>query len=301
MNEDNLTEEQCYFKYYDKIFRDTNAQSSIRTRVMEATKGDGDFFSIDYIPISGRNKNKVTTLYYKGNNCDLIAWLSDICVKRNNRLVKLEKLGTFWDGFPLNNLNKEGGINFPNGKKPEALLQKILGLSTDEGDYILDFHLGSGTSCAVAHKMGRKYIGIEQMDYGENDSVARLKNVLKGEQSGISKTNNWKGGGSFVYAELMEHNQFFIDKIQSSTTKEKLLEVWKEMDEKASISYLFDKSIFNERLDAFKTASLDEMKKYLIEILDKNQLYVNYSEIEDSSYNVSESDIKLNHLFYKRK
>ena len=165
----------------------------------------------------------------------------------------------------------------------------------------MDFHLGSGTTAAVALKSKRKFIGVEQMDYGDNDSVKRLNNVLLGDKSGISKAYNWKGGGSFVYAELMEHNQFFIDKILSSTTKEKLLEVWKEMDEKASISYLFDKSIFNERLDAFKTASLDEMKKYLIEILDKNQLYVNYSEIEDSSYNVSESDIKLNHLFYKRK
>ncbi len=301
MIQDNLTEEQCYYKYHDKIFRDTNAQSSIRTRVMEATNGAGDFFSIDYIPVSGKNKNKVTSLYYKGNNCDLIAWLSDISVKRNNRLVKLEKLGTFWDGFPLNNLNKEGGIQFPNGKKPEALLQKIIALSTEEDDFILDFHLGSGTSCAVAHKMGRKYIGIEQMDYGVNDAIVRLTNVIKGDQSGVSKINNWKGGGSFIYAELMQHNQLFIDKIQGSNSKDDLIEVWKEMDNKASISYLFDKSIFNERLDAFKTASLDDMKKYLIEILDKNQLYVNYSEIEDSSYNVSETEIKLNHLFYKRK
>ena len=116
MKKDNLTEEECYVKYFDKIFRDTNAQSSIRTRVMEATEGLGDFFSIDYVPRSGRNKNKITTVYYKGNNRDQIAWLSDICVKKGNKLVKLEKAGTYWDGFPLNNLTKEGGVQFPNGK-----------------------------------------------------------------------------------------------------------------------------------------------------------------------------------------
>lgn len=207
----------------------------------------------------------------------------------------------FWWDIDFQNTQNEGGVSFPTAKKPELLISRIIELATKENDIVLDYHLGSGTTAAVALKSKRKFIGVEQMDYGDNDSVKRLNNVLLGDKSGISKAYNWKGGGSFVYAELMEHNQFFIDKIQSSTTKEKLFEVWKEMDEKASISYLFDKSIFNERLDAFKTASLDEMKKYLIEILDKNQLYVNYSEIEDSSYNVSESDIKLNHLFYKRK
>jgi adenine-specific DNA-methyltransferase len=161
MLQDKLSEEECYIKYYDKIFRDTNAQSSIRTRVMEATVGDGDFFSIDYVPKSGKNKNKLTTLYYKGEKRDLIAWLKDVCIKKGDRLLKLEKAGTFWEGFPLNNLTKEGNVKFPNGKKPEALIQKVLELATDEDDFVLDSFLGSGTTAAVAHKMKRKYIGIE--------------------------------------------------------------------------------------------------------------------------------------------
>jgi adenine-specific DNA-methyltransferase len=299
MKSDNLTEEECYHKYYDKVFRDTNAQSSIRTRVMEATNKEGEFFSIDYIPVSGRNKNKLTTLYYKGNNCDLIAWLSDICVKRNKKLVKLEKLGTFWDGFPLNNLNKEGSVNFPNGKKPEALIKKILELTTSESDIVLDYHLGSGTSSAVAHKMKRKYIGIEQMNYNEDDSVQRLINVINADQSGISKDVNWQGGGSFAYAELLEFNQKYISQIQEAKTKEDVLKVWKEMEQKAFLSFQFNKDIFNERLDAFKTASLETMRQYLIEILDKNQLYVNFSEIEDETFIVSKEDKALNYSFYK--
>ena len=85
------------------------------------------------------------------------------------------------------------------GQKPELLIERIIQLSTEENDLILDFFMGSGTTCAVAHKMGRKYIGIEQLDYSENHSVVRLKNVIKGDQIGISKAVGWKGGGDFVY------------------------------------------------------------------------------------------------------
>jgi adenine-specific DNA-methyltransferase len=126
--EEGLSEKECYVKYFDWIFRDTNAQSSIRTRVIDAVSGKGEFFSIEYVPKSGKNKGQRVTLYYKGNNCDLIAWLKDVAVKKGDRLVKLEKAGTYWEGFPLNNLTKEGGVLFPQGKKPEALIQKVLNL-----------------------------------------------------------------------------------------------------------------------------------------------------------------------------
>lgn len=76
---------------------------------------------------------------------------------------------------------------------------------------------GSGTTAAVAHKMGRRYIGIEQMNYIENITVERMKKVIDGEQCGISKTVNWQGGGSFVYCELLENASSLIDKIQLST------------------------------------------------------------------------------------
>lgn len=92
------------------------------------------------------------------------------------------------------------------GKKPEKLLRRIIEMSTNEGDLVMDFHLGSGTTTATAHKLKRKYIGIEQLRYEENDSLKRMQKVLEGEQSGISKIVNWQGGGSFVYMELMELN-----------------------------------------------------------------------------------------------
>ena len=109
-DKEGLTEQECYKKYFDRVFRDANAQSSIRTRVMNATLGEGDFFSIEYVPRSGRRKGQKISLYYKGANCDPIAWLSDVAVKRRDRLVKLERAGTYWKGFPLNNLTKEGDL-----------------------------------------------------------------------------------------------------------------------------------------------------------------------------------------------
>lgn len=203
MKKHGLSEEECYLKYFDKIFRDTNAQSSIRTRVIESTEGLGDFFSIDYIPRSGRNKNKITTVYYKGNNRDQIAWLSDICVKKGKNLVKLEKVGTYWDGFPLNNLTKEGGVQFPNGKKPELLLKKILELTTNEKDLVLDSFAGSGTTAAVAHKMNRNWITVELGDHALTHCFPRFKRIIDNQDTaGITKEVNWFGGGAFKFYNL---------------------------------------------------------------------------------------------------
>ena len=199
---ENLSIEKAYVKYFEKIFRDTNAQSSIRTRVMDAGTSLGEYVSIDYIPKSGRNKNKLTTVYYKGDKRDQIAWLSDIAVKKGNTILKLEKLGTFWDGFPLNNLTKEGGVQFPNGKKPELLLRTILSLATNEGDIVLDSFAGSGTTGAVAHKMNRKWIVVELGGHAITHTLPRLKNVIDGEQGGISKAVNWQGGGGFKFYNL---------------------------------------------------------------------------------------------------
>ncbi|WP_269684960.1 DNA methyltransferase [Flavobacterium lacustre] len=186
--------------------------------------------------------------------------------------------------------------------KSESLIMYLINMVSNKltkDDYILDFHIGSGTTCATAHKLGYKYIGIEQMDYINTVTVERMKFVINGEQTGISELVNWEGGGSFVYAELMQHNQRYIELIQDASTKEILINIWKEMHEKAFLNYRFNKLEFEERIDGFKTAPIEEMKKYLVEVLDKNQLYVNYSEIEDKSYNISDDIKKVNYSFYK--
>jgi adenine-specific DNA-methyltransferase len=116
-----------------------------------------------------------------------------------------EAATTIWDDLLSNNLHNEGNVSFPKGKKPEGLLKRILELSTQPGDLVLDCFGGSGTTFAVAQKMGRRWIGIEVGKHADTHIVPRLKRVLTGEdQSGVSKALNWHGGGSFSYYTLGE-------------------------------------------------------------------------------------------------
>jgi adenine-specific DNA-methyltransferase len=256
-------------------------------------------FSIEYIPRSGRHKGKIHEQFYKGTELRLLSWLKDVSEIRNGKIYKKELQGTYWDGFNLNNLSKEGRVQLENGKKPEALLQRIIDMATDEKDIVLDFFAGTGTTCAVAHKMGRQYIGVEQLDYGENSAVVRLKNVINGDQSGISKSVNWQGGGDYVYLELLKWNENFVEKIQEAKTKEELKNIWETMKEKAFLSYKVDVKTIDAHAKDFDDLSIEDQKRFLLECLDKNHLYVNYSEIDDEEYRVSEEDKRLNREFYK--
>jgi adenine-specific DNA-methyltransferase len=205
----------------------------------------------------------------------------------------------FWGDIDFQNTQNEGGVSFPNGKKPEILLYRLIKMFTEENEIVLDFHLGSGTTGAVSHKLNRIYIGIEQMNYEENDSVIRLQNVIKGETSGISKAVNWKGGGSFIYAELMQSNQNYITHIQEAKSSEELLKIWKEMQETAFISYKVLPENINKEIKEFEVLSIKEQQSFLVEILDKNLLYVNKSEINDARHKVSEADKEMNKNFYR--
>jgi adenine-specific DNA-methyltransferase len=179
------------------------------------------------------------------------------------------------------------------------LIKKIIELAIKkDDDIILDFFVGSGTTTAVAHKMGKQYIGIEQLDYGENDSVNRLQNVIKGDQSGVSKEINWKGGGTFVYCELMKYNELFVDKIRKAKVTKELLRIWEEMKEKSFLDYNIDIKKFDETIDEYKKLSLAKQKHILLYFLNKNQLYVNLSEIEDKELKIKEIDKLLNKEFY---
>ncbi len=88
--------------------------------------------------------------------------------------------------------------------KPERLIKRVLEIATDEGDLVLDSFLGSGTTTAVAHKMGRRWIGIEMGEHAKTHCAVRMKKVVDGEQGGISKAVKWQGGGGFRYYELGE-------------------------------------------------------------------------------------------------
>ena len=195
-----------------------------------------------------------------------------------------------------NLVNSEGDVSFRNGKKPEEYIKYYIEMFTEDGDIVLDYHLGSGTTAAVAHKMNRQYIGIEQMDYIETVSVERLKKVIAGEQGGISKDVNWSGGGSFVYAELKNDAQDFKNAIFEATTTEELLELFELAKKSSFLSYRIDPNKLKK--NEFEKFSLAEQKQILSEIIDNNNLYVNYSDIDDNDYQISAEDKKLNHSFY---
>ncbi|WP_322901756.1 site-specific DNA-methyltransferase [Mycoplasmopsis felis] len=185
-----------------------------------------------------------------------------------------------------------------SGQKPEALIQRILNSTTKENDLILDFFLGSGTTAAVAHKMNRRYIGIEQMDYIQDITIERLKKVIDGEQGGISKSVNWNGGGSFVYCELLENTNSLISQIQDASNEN--ITIIKNLiySDNRIVPYLTTKELQDVDKD-FETLSLKDKKQALIKLIDKNKLYVNYSDIDDASFNINKADKKFSKSFYK--
>ena len=201
--EDGITELEVFYKYSDLICTTENAQTSIRTRVREATDDEDNLYSIEYYPISGRNKGKLTTIYFVGISKRLVSWFKNVTIMQDGVLYKREKTGSLWDTLNWNNVNREGGVAFSGGKKPEVLLEKILELATRPGDLVLDSFLGSGTTAAVAHKMGRKYISIEMGEHAFSHCKYRMDRIISGEdKGGISKNVNWQGGGGYRFYEL---------------------------------------------------------------------------------------------------
>ncbi len=182
--------------------------------------------------------------------------------------------------------------------KPEILIKTIIEIATQENDLVMDFFAGSGTTLAVAHKMNRRWVGIEQMDYIKTITKERLKKVIDGEQGGISKAVNFVGGGEFVYVELMPLNAVFKEQIQASNDESELERIYKNLQEKAFTDYRVDiKEMLKDK--DFEALNLDEKKRILLSVLDSNMDYVPLSEIEDSEYGISSELVELNKAFFK--
>lgn len=213
----------------------------------------------------------------------------------------------FWDNsFGTNQRGAEeirelfSGDRLFDFPKPERLIYNLIKISSEEGDLILDFFMGSGTTAAVAHKMNRQYIGIEQMNYIETVAVERLKKVIDGEQGGISQDVAWSGGGSFIYAELMDKNATFIDAVLNSKHSDELKAIFDDM--KATLDFDFRVDL-QEVAQSIWHEDFEMQKKILVKIIDKNQLYHNYSEIDDETIKsqLSQSDYDFNKSFYGEK
>lgn len=173
-------------------------------------------------------------------------------------------------------------------------------VTTQEGDLVMDFFSGSGTTAAVAHKMKRHYIGCEQIDNQIELNKNRLVQVIAGEQGGVSKAVGWQGGGSFVYCELAKANIKFADEIEQSETTEQLKDIWERMKSTDYLNYKIDIKKVDANAESFDNLSLEDQKRFLIECLDKNLLYVPLSDIDNNEYGVTDQDRRLTREFYRK-
>ena len=204
---DGISEKEAYKKYGVNVFRTTNAQTSIRTRIIDFRKENNiteKYLSIEYIPRTGKNRGQIYEQFYKDDNCNLFVWLRDTSEVIDGELYKKDLQGTYWDMNPwMKNVAREGNVTFPEGKKPEQLIRQIIEMTTEPGELVLDSFLGSGTTAATATKLERPWICIELGDHAYTHCIPRLKGVIDGNDSGgISKDIGWTGGGGYKFYEL---------------------------------------------------------------------------------------------------
>jgi adenine-specific DNA-methyltransferase len=155
MEQEGLSEADTYAKYFASIFSDTNAQTSIRDRVKEAVGelSPDELLEVQYVPRSGRAKGKRVTHSYISRTVRRVIWLSDSAELVSGEIVKKDRLGTFWDNFDYNNVGKEGGIPYPDGKKPIDLLRTCIQLYQQKEGIFVDFFAGS---CSLGHAVLRQ-------------------------------------------------------------------------------------------------------------------------------------------------
>lgn len=159
---------------------------------------------------------------------------------------------------------------------------------------VLDFFWGSWTTAHAVLELNkddgwnRKFILTEQMDYIDTVTKERIKEVIK---------RNWED--EFVYMEMVKQNESFVSMIDDTKSTDDLIKIWEQIKESAFINYSVNISDIDNSIEDFRALSIEEQKAFLMDILDKNLLYLNYSEIEDKNNKVSDEDIKLNNNFYK--
>lgn len=262
-------------------------------------------------------RNHDTILFYSKNNNSLSfnkyyiprEEFKDIA-KSNAERYPIEDV---WNGNEYDDLNSIAIVSFAGetvskllnpddevkGQKSEKLIERIIKAHTDENDIVLDFFGGTGTTAAVAHKTKRRYILCEQLDKHVDIILRRMKKVIAGEQSGISKRNNWHGGGSFVYCELAQLNDKYLEAITKAENDEQLKSVWLEIAKNGFISSYVSPQEIDPNADDFKSLSFEDKKRLFLALLDKNMLYVNYCDIDDETYDISEADKAFTNSFYK--
>ncbi|WQX91069.1 site-specific DNA-methyltransferase [Helicobacter pylori] len=279
-------------KNADNIYRDNNAEINFNfTQEQESSLNNGEIVEYNQYLIF-KNSNNIIRQLLKLS--DAIGETDDFDAKIGLRKIR----GDWWGSFykDMMNINKEANLVWKAGKKPERLIRDILEIATQENDLVLDFFAGSGTTCAVAHKMKRRYIGIEQMDYIETITKERLKKVIEGEQGGISKKCDFKGGGSFVYAELKEVNLEIKRQILNANSASECLKIFNALNER--FLKCADCKIDEIDNEEFQKLDLNEQKRICCDLLDSNEDYLNLGDIDEDAWGIDESTKKYNEIFY---
>ncbi|MFC6276791.1 DNA methyltransferase [Psittacicella hinzii] len=212
-------------------------------------------------------------------------------------------VNTIWDDVATTtkgtlHLKELFGVSPFKNPKPEQLIKKILELTTNPGDIVLDFFLGSGTTATAAHKMGRRYIGIEQIDDIAQIAIARLEKVIAGEQGGISQELAWQGGGSFVYCELKDHAADLVQQVAQASTKN-ILTLAKSIFNDYRVKARIEAEKLQKKIEAFATQSFKQQQEFLLSLLEKNELYINYEDLDDEENAISDIDKAFNRDFYQ--
>ncbi len=279
-------------KNADNIYRDNNAEINFNfTQEQENNLNNGEIVEYNQYLIF-KNSNNIIRQLLKLS--DAIGETDDFDAKIGLRKIR----GDWWGSFykDMMNINKEANLVWKAGKKPERLIKDILEISTQENDLVLDFFAGSGTTCAVAHKMKRRYIGIEQMDYIETITKERLKKVIEGEQGGISKKCGFKGGGSFVYAELKEVNSGIKKQIINAKSADECLKIFNVLN--ARVLKRADNKIDEIHSEEFQNLDLNEQKRICCDLLDSNEDYLSLGDIDEDAWEIDEITKKYNEIFY---
>jgi adenine-specific DNA-methyltransferase len=287
---------------------DSDGRGVYSTVSLQKTASPGPQTTYDYVDNNGRVWKcpakgwRMKQEKLKALENDNRLYITDKTIREKYYLSERTEIGKQIDNFwaDIGNMNRSSDKSYElGGQKPEKLIQRIVSLTTTDGDIVLDYHLGSGTTAATALKMKRRFIGVEQLDYGQNDAVRRLQNVIAGDDTGISKDVGWTGGGSFVYVQLMDLGNKFVQAVKNADTDKELTELLEQARKSSFLSYKVDPEKINPGDKDFASLSITHKKQLLLEIVDHNHLYVNYTEIDDRDYGVSAEDKKLNKKFYE--
>ena len=242
------------------------------------------FFDNECKPIAAKIQGIIEEIYLEGDR--FMPQIKKRIIEKIPSLILDNKRGS----KDLEELDLKGKFKYP---KSVQYIKKLISYITFENDIVLDFFAGSGTTGHATLELNkqdgsnRKFILVEQLDGHIAVMKKRMKKAL--EQS---------GDDNFVYLELMKWNENFVEKIQKAKTKKELAKLWETMKKKAFLSYKVEPKVIDEHAKDFADLSIEDQKRFLLECLDKNHLYVNYSEIDDSTYKISAEDKKMNNQFY---